>query len=115
MTGRLTLHALDTGLGRPAAGLGYTLYRIDGAAHHELVRGRTNADGRCDQPLLAGTDLLPGLYEILFDAGAYLGPDGPEAPFYDQIPIRFRVGDPTANYHVPLILARHGYTTYRGS
>jgi len=115
--GRLTIHALDTSLGRPAQGLGYALFRLDGAEGHALVRGRTNADGRADGPLLGGADLVPGLYEIVFEAGAYLEAAGVPAAelFYGQIPIRFRVGDPAQNYHVPLILARYGYSTYRGS
>jgi len=113
MNGRLSIHVLDTSLGRPAEGMAYTLFRDGG----RLVTGRTGPDGRGAGPLLAGADLTPGLYEILFEAGAYLQTTGVTAAdlFYDQIPIRFRVGDPNQNYHVPLILARYGYTTYRGS
>ncbi|GGF05929.1 5-hydroxyisourate hydrolase [Aliidongia dinghuensis] len=116
-SGRLTIHALDTSLGRPAAGLVYQLFRLDGPERTWLASGRTNADGRGDGALLAGADLVPGLYEILFEAGAYQKANGmaADALFYDQVPIRFRVGDPAQNYHVPLILARYGYTTYRGS
>ena len=29
--------------------------------------------------------------------------------------IAFEVTDPTAHYHVPLLLSPYGYTTYRGS
>ena len=116
--GRLTLHALDTSLGRPAEGLAYALFQLDGTERQLLAKGQTGADGRGGGgPLLAGADLVPGLYEILFEAGAYLRATGvpAEALFYDQIPVRFRVGDPAQNYHVPLILARYGYSTYRGS
>jgi 5-hydroxyisourate hydrolase len=115
--GRLTTHVLDTSLGRPAAGLAYALFRLDGTDRLALASGRTNADGRADGPLLAGADLLPGLYELLFEAGAYLAGTGVAAAdlFYDQIPIRFHVTDPAQNHHVPLILARFGYSTYRGS
>ncbi|HEV2676175.1 MAG TPA: hydroxyisourate hydrolase [Aliidongia sp.] len=116
--GRLTLHVLDTSLGRPAAGLAYALFRLEGAERHRLADGLTGPDGRGGGgPLLAGADLRPGHYEILFEAGTYLRANGMPAAdlFYDQIPIRFQVGDPAQNYHVPLILARYGYTTYRGS
>jgi 5-hydroxyisourate hydrolase len=37
------------------------------------------------------------------------------AVFYDLIPIRFCVTDAAARYHIPLLLAPFGYTTYRGS
>jgi 5-hydroxyisourate hydrolase len=114
--GRLTIHVLDTSLGRPAEGLAYELFRLDGE-RRTLVSGRTGADGRGGGPLLAGADLVSGLYEILFEAGAYLQSTGVPAAelFFDRIPIRFRIGDPAQNYHVPLILARYGYSTYRGS
>jgi 5-hydroxyisourate hydrolase len=115
MSGRLSIHVLDTSLGRPAEGLAYALVRLDDG--RRLASGRTGSDGRGAGPLLAGDDLKPGLYEILFEAGTYLQTTGVPASdlFYDQIPIRFRVADPNQNYHVPLILARYGYTTYRGS
>ena len=115
MSGRLSIHVLDTSLGRPAEGLAYALFLVDEG--RQLASGKTGPDGRGAGPLLAGADLKPGLYEILFEAGAYLQATGVPATelFYDQIPIRFRVADPDQNYHVPLILARYGYTTYRGS
>ena len=114
MSGRLSIHVLDTSLGRPAAGLAYTLSLVDGGP---LLSGKTGPDGRGDGPLLAEDALKPGLYEILFEAGPCLQSTGVPAAelFFDRIPIRFRVGDPSQNYHVPLILARYGYSTYRGS
>ena len=35
--------------------------------------------------------------------------------FYDAIPIRFQVTNSSAHYHIPLLLAPFGYSTYRGS
>jgi 5-hydroxyisourate hydrolase len=29
--------------------------------------------------------------------------------------VQFLVRDPSANYHIPLLLSPYGYTTYRGS
>jgi len=113
MSGRLSIHVLDTSLGKPAEGLAYTLFREG----QPLLGGKTGPDGRADGPLLSGDALKPGLYELLFEAGAYLQSTGVPAAalFFDRIPIHFRVGDPGQNYHVPLILARYGYSTYRGS
>ena len=114
--GRLTTHVLDTAEGRPAAGLGLTLARLIGAEWRILARLHTNADGRCDAPLLAGEALLPGQYEIVFHVGAWREKHAaPGTGFYEDIPIRFRVADPHGHYHVPLILAPFGYSTYRGS
>lgn len=120
--GRLTTHVLDTALGRPAAGLELTLTRLvsgDGSgAGQRLGRFTTNRDGRVDGPLLEGADLAAGVYELAFEAGAYLRARGApltEPAFLDVVPIRFGVADPDAHYHVPLLLSPYGYATYRGS
>lgn len=114
--GRVTTHVLDTAEGRPAAGLTLTLARIEGGKHTALGRFVTNADGRCDAPLLVGDAMRPGEYEIVFQVGAWRAAHGaPGIGFYTDIPIRFRVADPHGHYHVPLILSPFGYSTYRGS
>ncbi len=114
--GRLTTHVLDTATGKPATGLPLTLMRVEDGVATVLARFHTNEDGRCDAPLLAEAALLPGMYEIVFQVGAWRAAHGaPDVGFYDDIPIRFRVGDPDAHYHVPLILSPFGYSTYRGS
>lgn len=116
--GYLTTHVLDTARGQPAAGLAIVLSRIEGETRTELVRMTTNADGRTDSPILPKGDFAPGVYELLFEAGAYLDGLGtpPEDPrFLDQIPLRFGISDTDAHYHVPLLLSPFGYSTYRGS
>ena len=113
--GRLTTHVLDTVRGRPAANLALRLYREGEAA--PLVDTRTNADGRCDAPLLQGDALRSGRYRLEFEAGAYfdaVGVDLPEPKFLDTVVIAFGIAD-DAHYHVPLLLSPFGYSTYRGS
>src|SRR5579862_3948434 len=63
----LTTHVLDTASGKPAAGVAVRLLR-DGAV---LVGTTTNADGRCDSPLLTGEAMAAGPYRLEFDVGAY--------------------------------------------
>lgn len=114
--GRLTTHVLDTARGCPAAGLRVELFRIDGpgAALADMV---TNADGRCDAPLLEGDAFQNGHYALIFHAGAYLRSHAsglPDPLFLDEIPIRFGISS-DAHYHVPLLLSPFGYSTYRGS
>lgn len=117
--GRLTTHVLDTATGRPAAGVALALHAIgpDGAA--TLVAHRlTNADGRCDEPLLAGDAIKPGVYEIVFEIGDYFRKTGAalaEPAFLDRVPIRFGIADAGAHYHVPLLVSPYGFSTYRGS
>jgi 5-hydroxyisourate hydrolase len=114
--GRITTHVLDTAAGKPAAGLKVVLTRLDGkpATVAETI---TNADGRCDKPLIDGADVAPGMYEIMFHVGDYFRRAGaalPNPPFLDLVPIRFGVTEDT-HYHVPLLVSPYAYSTYRGS
>jgi 5-hydroxyisourate hydrolase len=105
----LTTHVLDTARGRPAAGVAIELARLTGGGRELLATATTNADGRTDEPLLR--ELAAGEYELAFAVGDYFG----EAPFLDRVPVRFRVADPDAHYHVPLLVSPWSYSTYRGS
>jgi len=116
--GRLSTHVLDTAKGKPAAGVKIVLYRISGQSHRKVKEVVTNADGRTGGPLLEGTDLTEGSYELVFCAGDYLrasGQAGDGTLFLDEVPIRFGVQDASQHYHVPLLLSPFGYSTYRGS
>lgn len=116
--GRLTTHVLDTALGRPAAGLGVELWRIEDAERTLIGRGTTNADGRFERPILEGEAFQPGHYELVFAAGDYLKgrhADLPDPLFLDLVPIRFGIAEAEGHYHVPLLLSPFGYSTYRGS
>ncbi len=115
--GRLTTHVLDTSLGKPGAGMAVELYRLE-AQRQRLVSVTTNADGRCDKPLLEGAALVAGTYELLFRAGDYFARQGvalPDPRFLDEVVIRFGIADAGAHYHVPLLISPYAYSTYRGS
>jgi 5-hydroxyisourate hydrolase len=117
MAGYLTTHVLDTARGCPAQGLKIDLYRIEGEARTHLKSLVTNDDGRTDEQILPASEFRPGVYELVFHAGAYLDASGvpPESPrFLDVVPLRFGMSQ-AAHYHVPLLLSPFGYSTYRGS
>jgi 5-hydroxyisourate hydrolase len=91
---------------------------VAGETRALVTSAKTNADGRCDGPLLADAALVAGVYELVFHAGGYLRASGvalPDPPFLDTIPIRFGIADVAAHYHVPLLVSPYGYSTYRGS
>jgi 5-hydroxyisourate hydrolase len=114
----LTTHVLDTAHGRPGAGIAIDLFRLDGGARTGLGHFVTNADGRCDAPLLQGEALLRGVYELEFSIGDYFQRAGvaqPEPRFLDVVTLRFGIADPGAHYHVPLLASPWSYSTYRGS
>ena len=113
---RLTTHVLDTMRGCPAADMRVELWSVDRDDRQHLITTRTNADGRCDAPLLDGGG--QGVWELRFYASEYFARSGvalPDPPFLDVITIRFGIADEGANYHVPLLLSPWAYSTYRGS
>jgi 5-hydroxyisourate hydrolase len=110
---RLTTHVLDTMHGRPAAGVSLRLTR-DGETVASAV---TNADGRCDAPLISG-GLETGAYRLEFAVGDYfrdLGVALPSPAFLETVVIDFGVAEPDGHYHVPLLVSPYAYSTYRGS
>jgi 2-oxo-4-hydroxy-4-carboxy-5-ureidoimidazoline decarboxylase len=117
--GRLSTHVLDTHGGRPAKGIDVELWELAAAGDARLVaRAITNADGRTDQPLIAGRPVPIGRYELRFDIGGYFAKTGApvaDPPFLDIVPVRFGVAEPEANYHVPLLVTPWSFGTYRGS
>lgn len=116
--GYVTTHVLDTAKGCPGNGVNIDVYRYTDGQHHLIKTVTTNDDGRCDNPILEGGDLVEGEYELVFHAGEYLvnqGINGKGPAFLNRIPIRFGVNDASQHYHVPLLLSPYAYSTYRGS
>ena len=109
MSKTLTTHILDLSCGRPAANVPV---RVENFINEQWISvsspTNTNNDGRA-------LDLVPaekwqaGRWRIIFDVASYMS-DG----FYPSVTIEFCTKD-TAHYHVPLLLNKFGYSTYRGS
>jgi 5-hydroxyisourate hydrolase len=108
----LSTHVLDTSTGQPAARITVMLFAVDGNVRTHVSTSVTNADGRTDNPM--AEILSAGMYELIFSVAPYFAAKNVSA-FYDEITIRFHVDDATRKYHVPLLLAPWGYSTYRGS
>ncbi len=104
----ITTHVLDTALGRPAAGVRVSLEVLEGEQWTAVGAGATDADGRL-RTLTDGHSLRRGNYRLVFATGAYNG------GFFPEVVLTFEVKDPSAHYHVPLLLSPYGYSTYRGS
>jgi len=116
--GRLSTHVLDTGSGRPAAGMRIDFSVLDGDRWKLLKTVHTNADGRTDEPLLAADAMQAGQFKLVFHVAAYFRACGEklaDPPFLDTVPLRFGIADRDAHYHVPLLCTPWSYSTYRGS
>ncbi|UZJ44042.1 hydroxyisourate hydrolase [Marinimicrobium sp. C6131] len=107
----ITTHILNLDSGRPAAGVSVHLFRL--GDKQPLVTGVTNSDGRVGQ-WSAPFSVDPGVYRLSFAVAEWFASQG-QSSFYPQVEVYFNVGSDQEHYHVPLLLNRFGYSTYRGS
>jgi 5-hydroxyisourate hydrolase len=105
----ISTHVLDLTSGTPASNLAVRLERFEFGKWVEIASRDTNADGRCDE-IVPANDVTAGRYRLLFDTGKYQSAD-----LYPEVIVSFAVTPGSCNYHLPLLLSPHGYTTYRGS
>ncbi len=103
----ISTHVLDTGTGQPAAGVPVRLWRTTSDGSEEIVgEAITDADGRI-RDLLGGGSFSAGAYRIEF------GLD--DGGFFTGLSVDLRIEDTSRRYHVPLLRAPFGLSTYRGS
>ena len=115
MSAKLSTHVLDTKNGKPAEGVKIDLYQVTSAGDEYILSTQTNSDGRTDQLLLSDDDMRTGDFKLLFHIGDYFYDSVDEAPFLTVVPVRFRINDETARYHVPMLASPWSYSVYRGS
>ena len=119
MVGYLTTHVLDTAQGIPASQITIQVWRLKTDKGDVLLKTtHTEENGRTEEPLLAGKEFAVGIYEVVFQVGAYFSSQQvvvTDPPFLNEIPIRFTIVDPDAHYHVPLLVSPWAYSPYRGS
>ena len=114
MRSPITTHVLDTALGKPAEGVGVSLFIKKKDNWEKLANGITNFDGRVEDLLSLGSKTQTGCYKIIFYTKEYFI-KGCRKCFYPQISVCFELEDPEQHYHIPLLLSGFGYSTYRGS
>jgi 5-hydroxyisourate hydrolase len=110
MTPKLSTHVLDTASGQPASGVRVQLFQN----HTLLSDTTTNTSGRCDAPLLEGSAMTPGPYQLLYHIGDYFRSQNIPTPFLDIVPVHFQI-EAGQSYHIPLVCSPWAYSTYRGS
>jgi 5-hydroxyisourate hydrolase-like protein (transthyretin family) len=87
---------LDTGAGRPAAGVAVDLI----AGGQVIASVQTDADGRAR----LGEELAPGVYRLAFV---------PPSAFFRRVELEIELA--AGHYHVPLIVSPYSCASYRGS
>lgn len=112
---RISTHVLDIALGRPAKEVPVQLERQEASGSWVvLAASRTDTDGRCGQLLPENEDLRAGVYRLTFDTASYHVAQRIQTLF-PFVQIAFHVREGETQFHIPVLLSPHGYTTYRGS
>jgi len=112
---RVSTHILDIAHGMPANDVSVQLERQEKSGSWSvLASARTDRDGRCANLLHEDAILAAGVYRLSFDTAGYYSAQKVEG-LYPVIHITFAVRDGESLFHIPLLLAQNGYTTYRGS
>lgn len=117
---KLSTHALDTYLGKKAAGMRIDFSRKDGDVWKLLKTVTADENGRVDEhgPLMDADTMTVGRYELLFYVEEYYRRAGvklSDPAFLDMVPVRIAIFDATQSYHVPLYFSPWGTLSYRGS
>lgn len=115
---RLTMHALDTWHGTPAAGMRVDMFRVENGQSQHLQTITLAANGRSEPPLLIGDAYRNGTYELLLHADEYFAArkaNLPQPLFLSKIPLRFRVRDASQRIHLPVLFGPWSYNYYLGS
>lgn len=114
---RITTHVLDTATGQPASGLGVRLERVEDGKSEAISAARTDAEGRVREWSRASADryiTAPGQYRLVFETGEWYRDAGRET-LYPEVVIHVELAGSEPHYHIPLLLAPFGYSTYRGT
>ena len=78
----------------------------------QVAKAKTDENGRV-RSFGADTQIKAATYKLTFDMSHY-GEAGATA-FFPEIDVVFRVTNPTAHHHVPVVVSPFGYSTYRGN
>jgi 2-oxo-4-hydroxy-4-carboxy-5-ureidoimidazoline decarboxylase len=112
--GDLTVHALNSVVGRPASGMAVELFAMSGDKGRKVAQATSNTDGRAD--VLVGRPLPIGRYELRFAVADYFRKQGTalgNPPFLDVVPVRLYFDNPEGSYHVPMVCSPWSYAVYR--
>jgi 5-hydroxyisourate hydrolase len=101
MSCSLSTHVLDTGAGKPAAGVTVELFVSDDGFQRCIATAATDKDGRISS---LADGLGPGAYRLVFH---------PPSPFFTRVELQVELAE--GHYHVPLLVSPYGCASYRGS
>lgn len=115
----LTTHTLNSVDGTHAGGIPVSLFRIEvDGARTELLKSATDQDGRLSQEVSLAASAPDANYEMVLETGPYFEAQGQRSTnqsICSDIVFRFKMPDPDAAYHIPMMLAPNSYSVWWSS
>jgi len=107
----ISSHTLNGTDGTHAGGIDVTLTGPNGL----VFEAQMDAGGRLSHDVPADRIDPEVMYELVFQTGSYwearnIPRQGPQ--IMDQVVLRFRMPDPEARYHMPIIISPNGYSCW---
>ncbi|XP_013872271.1 5-hydroxyisourate hydrolase b [Austrofundulus limnaeus] len=109
----LSTHVYNTCDGVPGAKMDLSLHRLDSKLMiwTMISIGTTNEKGCC-HGLISQEAFTPGMYKLRFETGSYWESLG-QTSFYPYVEVVFTVRELSQRFHLPLLMSRFSYSTYR--
>ena len=115
----LTTHTLNSVDGTHAGQVGVSLARVAPDGSRVLVFSKhTDAGGRLSERIDSAQVDTAADYELVFQSAAYFATRGlvlQGLRIQNEVVVRFRMPDPDAAYHMPLVMAPNGFSVWLSS
>ena len=107
----LTSHTLNGTDGTNAGGIKVTFSLVGG---EKIFETKMDEGGRLNKKI--GSEQIDPIatYELVFETGPYWIERGYNQ-ILDQVVLRFKMPDPTADYHMPVIISPNSYSVWWSS
>ena len=106
---KLSVYVADCANGVSATDVGVRLRTRVEDGWREVTCGQTGPDGLLS--LWSDKPIDPGIYQLVFDLDRYYAVLG-MVPLYPRAIVEFRVRDPNADLHLPLVTTSNSYSTF---
>ncbi len=112
----LSTHTLDSTDGSHAGGIKLALVRIEPDGRRtELLSSATDEGGRFSEEISLSSADTQATFELVLQTAAFFeakGVDATPMQICHETVIRFRMPDPDARYHVPMMLAPNSHSVW---
>lgn len=110
----ISVHVLNLETGLPGKNVTVILDKKTSSGWQKISQKSTDINGRIKDLFPVGTKFESGIYMVTFETGEYFNQQQQKS-FFPEVNIVFQVESAGEHYHIPLLLNKYGYSTYRGN